>query len=260
MSFITPTLTNFTIAPRVIYRDTTFQLIDPSSNNTNPSAVFTFTSSNTNVASISERTVRIISTGETIITAIQAPSTGYTTGQIYTSFVVNPVITSFTITPKEWQDGSFNLQDPYSNSPGSFTFENLTPTIISVSNRIVTLKHAGRAQIKAIQAAAGVYPSEFIIATFDVLTSIVRIGTQNRIDLSWNIPTENGATIKNYFFYKEERHSTVSPAPSVSTLIGSTVATNSSYYSYALPVPYSTQVISATGLPTGIDVNNHQFC
>jgi len=255
MSLLTPTLTNFTIAPRVIYRDTTFQLIDPSSNNTNPSAVFTFTSSNRNVADISERTVRIISTGETTIGAIQTPTTGYTTGQIYTRLVVNPVITSFTITPKEWQDSSFNLQDPYSNSPGSFTFENLTPTIISVSNRIVTLKHAGRAQIKAIQAAAGVYPSDFIIATFDVLTSIVRIGTQNQIDLSWNIPTENGATIKNYFFYKEERHSTVSPAPSVSTIIGNTVGTNSSYYSHSLPVPYSTQVISANGSPAGIDLN-----
>ena len=255
MSLITPSLYDFTIAPRVIYRDISFILIDPSSNNTNPAAVFTFISSNTQVADISGRIVRIIGTGETKITAIQAATTGYTTGQIDASLIVNPVITSFIITPKEWQDGSFNLQDPYSNSTGSFTFESLTPTIISISNRVVILNRVGRAQIKATQAAVGVYPSNFIIATFEVLTSIARIGSQNRIDLSWNIPVENGATIKNYFFYKEERRSVVTPAPPISTIMETTVATNPSYYSYALPIPYSTQIIAASGLTTGIDVN-----
>jgi hypothetical protein len=255
MSLITPSLYNFTIAQRVIYRDISFILIDPSSNNTNPAAVFTFISSNTQVADISGRIVRIIGTGEAKITAIQAATTGYTTGQIDANFVVNPVITSFIITPKEWQDVSFNLQDPSSNSPGSFTFESLTPTIISISNRVVILKRVGRAQIKATQAAVGVYPSNFIIATFEVSTSIVRVGAQNRIDLSWNIPIENGATIKNYFFYKEERRSVVTPAPPVSTIMETTVATNPSYYSYALPIPYSTQIIAASGLTTGIDVN-----
>ena len=255
MSLITPSLYNFTIAPRVIYRDISFILIDPSSNNTNPAAVFTFISSNTQVADISGRIVRIIGTGEAKITAIQAATTGYTTGQIDANFVVNPVITSFIITPKEWQDGSFNLQDPSSNSPGSFTFESLTPTIISISNRVVILKRVGRAQIKATQSAVGVYPSNFIIATFEVSTSIVRVGAQNRIDLSWNIPIENGATIKNYFFYKEERRSVVTPAPPLTTIMETTVATNPSYYSYALPIPYSTQIIAASGLTTGIDVN-----
>ena len=255
MSLITPSLYDFTIAPRVIYRDISFILIDPSSNNTNPAAVFTFISGNTQVADVSGRIVRIIGTGEAKITAIQAATTGYTAGQIDAILVVNPVITSFTITQKEWRDGSFNLQDPISNSTGSFTFENLTPNIISISNRIVILNRVGRAQIKATQAAVGVYPSNFIIATFEVLTSIVRVGTQNRIDLSWNIPTENGATIKNYFFYKEERRSAITPAPPVSTIMESTTATNPSYYSYALPIPYSTQIIAASGLTTGIDVN-----
>jgi len=255
MSLITPSLYNFTIAPRVIYRDISFILIDPSSSNTNPAAVFTFTSSKPGVADISGRTVRIISTGETTITAIQAPTTGYTTAQIDATLVVDPVITSFAITPKEWRDGSFNVQDPTSNSLGLFTFETLTPNIISILNRVVTLHRVGRAQIKATQAAQGVYPSSFIIATFDVLTSIVRVGTQNQIDLSWNIPTENGATIKNYFFYTEERRSISSPAPPVSTIVETTVATNPSYYSYVLPIPYSTQIIAASGLTSGIDVN-----
>ena len=35
--------------------------------------------------------------------------------------------------------------------------------------------------------------------------SIIQIGTQNRIDLSWNSLINNGYTVKNYFFYVEER-------------------------------------------------------
>jgi len=257
----TPTLTNFTIAPRVFIKDASFQLIDPSSNNTNPAAVFTFTSSNRNVADISGRTVMIINSGQTTITATQAASTGYTTGQITAAFSVNvatPSIGKFTITPTpvEFQNGSFNLQDPSSDSSGSFSFESLTTDIITISNRTAIIKRVGRAQIKATQAATANYTSGYVIATFDVLTSIVRPGTQNQIDLSWNIPAENGATIKNYFFYKEERRAIISPAPTVSTMIESTVATNPSYYSYVMPVPYSTQVLSATvGAPTGIDIN-----
>lgn len=261
MSLITPTLSIFTVAPRNFIKDASFQLIDPSSNNTNPAAVFTFASSNRNVADISGRTVIIINSGQTTITATQAATTGYTTGQITAIFTVNvaaPSIGKFTITPTltEFQNGSFDLQDPSSNSSGSFRFESLTTDIVTISNRTAIINRVGRAQIKATQVAAGNYTSGFVIATFDVLTSIVIPGTQNRIDLSWNIPTENGATIKNYFFYKEERRATISPAPTVSTMIESTVATNPSYYSYVLPVPYSTQILSATvGAPTGIDVN-----
>jgi hypothetical protein len=259
MSSSPPTLSNFTIAPRVIIRDVSFSLIDPSSNNIDPTAVFTFTSSDTNVADISGRIVTIKQVGETTITATQTGTTGYTSGEISAVLTVNPVNDRFTIAPKEWGLGSFELQPPASNSPGLFTFESLTPSIISISNRIVTLKQVGFAQIKAIQAASGIYPASEAVASFDVLTSIVRPGNKNQLDLSWNIPTENGATIKNYFFYTEERSTTTVPAPPVSSILADSLAnppTNPSYYSYALPVPYSTQLISANGAATGIDINS----
>ena len=255
-----PTLSNFTIEPRVIIRDVSFSLTDPTSDNTNPAAVFTFTINNTDgatpVADISGRIVRILGVGTAIITATQAATVGYTTGEITAVLTVNPVINEYTISPKEWSLGSFELQDPSSNSPGSFTFENLTPLTISIFSRTVTLKTVGSAQIKVTQDASGIYPSSSIIASFDVLTSIVVVGTQNQIDLSWNIPTENGATIKNYFFYTEERTTDISPAPAVSSVIATRPAINSSYYSYTLPRPYSSQVLSSSGQPTGIDINS----
>lgn len=256
MSSSPPTLNNLTIPVCVIIRDVSFSLIDPSSNNTNPDAVFTFTSSDRTVADISGRTVLILKIGETVITATQAATTGYTTGEISAVLTVNPVIDRFTITPKEWGLGSFELQTPTSSSPGLFTFESLTPTIISISNRIVTLKQVGAAQIKAKQDTSGIYPASEVVASFDVLTSIVRPGNKNQLDLSWNIPRENGATIKNYFFYTDERSTAIIPAPPVSSVILSNPPINPSYYSYVLPVPFSTQVISANGQATGIDVNS----
>lgn len=259
MSLITPTLTNFSIAARTYGVDSSFQLTDPSSNNTNSDATFSFISSNPFVADISGlRTVIIRNAGEATITATQAATTGYTTAQITAVLTVNKattVIPNFIIPPKEIKDGSFNLIDPSSNNPTVIMYQVLTPTTISLFNRKITFLQVGRAQIRAFQDASTNYTASSAIATFDILSSIVRVGTQNRIDLSWNIPEENGATIKNYFFYTEERISPVTPGPPVSTVIETISPVNSSYYSYALPVPYSAKIISATGAFTGIDVN-----
>jgi len=259
MSLITPTLSNFSITARTYGVDSSFQLIDPSSNNINSAATFSFVSNNPFVADISGvRTVIIRNAGETTITATQAATTGYTTAQINTVFTVNKattVIPNFIISPKEIKDGSFNIVDPISNNPTVFMYQVLTPSTISLSNRTVTFLQVGRARIRVFQDASANYTAGSAITTFDILSSIIRVGTQNRIDLSWNIPQENGATIKNYFFYTEERISSVTPGPPVSTILETTSPINPSYYSYALPVPYSAKIISSTGAFTGIDVN-----
>ena len=173
------------------------------------------------------------------------------------------IITGFILPPREWSEGSFQITDPSSNNTESgFTYVNLTPTIIRLDNRTVTLLRTGAARIRVNQDASMNYTSGSAEATFDVLTSIVRPGVSNQLDLSWNIPTENGATIKNYFFYNEERRFVVDtassvpvPAPPVSTIVNTIPATNASYYSYALPFPYAARVLSSNGAATGIDVN-----
>ena len=153
------------------------------------------------------------------------------------------IITGFILSPRVWSEGSFQITDPSSNNTESgFTYVNLTPTIIRLDNRTVTLLRTGAARIRVNQDASMNYTSGSAEATFDVLTSIVRPGVSNQLDLSWNIPTENGATIKNYFFYNEERRFVVDtatpvPAPPVSTIVNTIPATNASYYSYALPFP-----------------------
>lgn len=257
-TIITPILTNFIVASRD-YGSVPFEIINPVSTNTNSAATFTFTSSNTAVADISGRTVTIISAGQTVITATQAATPGYSSATITANFTVNlatPTITGFAIAPKSFNDISFSLTAPSSNSQGAFTFRSLTTDVVSVSGLIATILRVGRARIEAIQFPATNYNSGSVIAEFDVLTSIVRVGVQNQIDLSWNIPIQNGATMKNYFFYVEERTATTVPAPPVSTMVATVSPTNGSYYSYALPTPYSAQILSAGGIPTGIDVNS----
>ena len=174
--------------------------------------------------------------------------------------ITTTVITGFILPPREWSEVSFQITDPSSNNTQSgFIYVNLTPSIINLDNRTVTLLRAGAARIRVNQDASTNYTSGSAEASFDVLTSIVRPGVSKQIDLSWNIPTENGATIKNYFFYNEERRftDTTIPAPPVSTIVGDggIPATNASYYSYDLPIPYSANVLSSSGLPTGIDIN-----
>ena len=258
MTTITPILTNFSVTPRV-YGSAPFQLSNPTSTNTNIAATFTFTSSNTAVATISGRTVTIISAGQTVITATQTATPGYSSASITANFTVNlatPTLSNFTIAPKSFADISFALSAPTSNSPGVFIFRSLTTDVVSVSGIIVTIRRVGLARIEAIQNPTTNYTSGSIITEFDILTNIVRVGVQNQIDLSWNIPIQNGATIKNYFFYTEERRSSIIPAPPISTVITSIAPVNISYYSYALPVPYSAQVLASDGSPTGIDINS----
>jgi hypothetical protein len=247
----TPVLTAFEVPPRTFGSVSTFELPIPSSPNT--VGAFTFTSSDTTVASISGRIVTILKSGTTLITATQAatPPT-YNSASISRSFTVNvaiPTLSGFTIPTKFFNDVSFTLTNPTSNSNGVFAFESLTPTTISINGRVATIKRVGPAIIRATQFPATNYATATIDASFNILTSIVRVGVQNQIDLSWNRPLENGATIKNYFFVVEERATASIDAPVI----------NRSYYSYALPVPYSEALLSSSGSATGLVINDTNY-
>lgn len=255
-----PVLSNFAVPPRA-YGSPPFDLTNPTSTNTSSISTYTFTTDNLgaeSVISINGRTVTILKSGNAIITATQSASFGFSTASISTLFTVNvatPTLSNFTIPQKSFSDISFSLTNPTSNSPGAVLFRSLTTDIVTVSGRIVTIKRVGRAKIEATKYPTTNYGSASITSEFDVLTSIVSVGLQNQIDLSWNRPIENGATIKNYFFYVEERLTTVYPAPLVSKIMETIPASSSYYYSYALPNPYYASVLSSSGLSTGIDIN-----
>jgi hypothetical protein len=80
-----PTLSNFSVAPRML-GDAPFTLTPPTSNS---SGAFTYTSSNTNVATISGNTVTILAGGTSTITAIQAASGSFASASITAVLTVN---------------------------------------------------------------------------------------------------------------------------------------------------------------------------
>ncbi|WPR71886.1 T9SS type A sorting domain-containing protein [Flavobacterium sp. NG2] len=74
----TPTITGFSV-PAKTTNDVSFDLVDPASNST---GTFSYSSSNSAVATISGRTVTIVGAGSSIITATQAASSPYIQGSV----------------------------------------------------------------------------------------------------------------------------------------------------------------------------------
>ena len=83
-----PTLTNFTI-PAKLSNDAPFTITAPTSNST---GAFTYTSSNTAVATVSGNTITIIGAGNSVITANQAAAAPYSAGSITATLVVTPAV------------------------------------------------------------------------------------------------------------------------------------------------------------------------
>ena len=116
-SLPTPTITNFTV-PNKILGDASFTLTAPTSNST---GAFTYTSSNTAVATISGSTVTIVGGGITIITATQAATGAYGSGTITANFVVSfPPPTTAASTPTVAADRVLSVfSDAYTNEGGA---------------------------------------------------------------------------------------------------------------------------------------------
>ena len=167
VSLVLPVLTNFSV-PTKTFLDASFTIIDPSSNSM---GAFTYTSSNTAVATIDGNVVTIIGAGNSIITADQATTTDYATGTITTTLVVNPatpVLTNFSVSAKTFLDASFSITDPSSNSTGAFTYTSSNTDVATIDGNVVTIVGVGSSIITATQASTANYTTETITATFVV--------------------------------------------------------------------------------------------
>ncbi|KDN55836.1 pectate lyase family protein [Flavobacterium seoulense] len=89
-TLVTPTIIDFSIANKIV-GDAPFTLSAPTSNSTGG---FTYTSSDTSVATISGNTVTIVGAGSSTITANQAASAGYTAGSISATLTVSAAVTN----------------------------------------------------------------------------------------------------------------------------------------------------------------------
>jgi uncharacterized delta-60 repeat protein len=145
-----PTLSDFPTIDKT-YGDVSFNLIDPTSNST---GTFTFSSSNTAVATISGRTVTIVGAGTTTITATQNTSNIFSGGTtINATLNVGkgyPTIEIIQI-EKHYGDAPFIL-NPNSNSTGTFTFVSSNTSSVTIDGNIATIVGIGSSQIIITQS------------------------------------------------------------------------------------------------------------
>ena len=167
----TPAFGDFVVANKT-YGAAAFLLTLPT---TTSSGAFTFTSSNTSVATVNSTTglVTVVAPGSTEIAATQAQTLTHTASSIRTTFVIQaaaPTFGSFTAPAKTFGDATFTISAPSSPSSGAFTFSssNIAVATINSSTGAVTITGAGSATITASQAASSPYAAQTANATLTV--------------------------------------------------------------------------------------------
>jgi hypothetical protein len=124
-----PTLSNFSVAPK-FFGDAPFVLTPPTSNS---AGAFTYSSSNTSVATISGNTVTIVGIGSSIITANQAAAGSFGAGSIAATLVVTtaPPPTAAPNPPtRNPADVKSFFSDAYTNVDGTIWFPNWGQTTV----------------------------------------------------------------------------------------------------------------------------------
>ncbi|WP_445454491.1 MopE-related protein [Flavobacterium sp. 25HG05S-40] len=112
------------------------------------------------------------------INGIKFEQSGGTPRQIYIDNVyffngtANPTITNFSIPTKSPGDTTFTITPPTSNSGGAWTYSSSDDTVGQIVNgNQIQVGTGGSCTITATQAAAGIYNSGSITATFNVLVT-----------------------------------------------------------------------------------------
>jgi hypothetical protein len=215
----TTTISSFTV-PIKTFGNTPFTITPPTSNS---NGSFTYSSSNTSVATISGNTITIVGAGTTTITASQAETTSYTSATLTTTFQVSkgtPSITGFSIPTKTYGDSSFTISDPSSNSTGTFSYSSSNTSVATISGNTITIVGPGTATITATQGDTSNFNSGTQTTTFQVekiTPSITNFSVPTRrFGTSPVIITPPTSTSNGTFSYS-------SSDTSVATVSGSTI-------------------------------------
>ena len=164
------TLSNFNNVNKT-FGDPLFDLLAPSSNS---NGLFSYTSSDPSVATVSGSTVTIVGakTEPIVITAFQASTNNYLEASISCSLTVNkavPVLSNFNSQTKMIYDDDFILDYPSSTSSGAFSYISSNPNVASVSGNFITINDGGNTTILAIQEATNNYESTSITCVITIL-------------------------------------------------------------------------------------------
>jgi hypothetical protein len=171
-----PTFGTFTVGSKLV-GDTDFTITPPSSNST---GAFTYSSSNTNVATIvNGNQIRVVGfTGTSTITANQAATASYSAGNTSATLTVTspnptPTLGTFTVGPKLSNDVNFTITPPTTNSSGTFSYTSSNSAVATIVNgNQIDVLTAGTTTITAIQSYDGSYTAGSTTATLTVTDPI----------------------------------------------------------------------------------------
>ena len=232
----TTTLSNFSVPTKTV-GDSPFQITAPTSNS---NGAFTYSSSNTAVATVSGTTITIVGSGSSTITASQAATANYTSKTITATLVVNtatPVLSNFSVPTKTFGESPFTITQPTSNnSTGAFTYSSSNTAVATVSGTTVTIVGAGSSIIVATQAATANYTSRTITATL-----VVNTATTSTFTLTDGTRQTTAATLGTL---------TVPSSIPISNIVSVSVGTDvTSIGDYAF---YSASSLTAITIPSGV--------
>jgi len=151
--------------------DAPFTLTNPTSSS---SGAFSYTSSDTSVATISGNTVTIQGIGSTTITVTQSSDGNYAAATATATLTVGLNSSSISLADidKFVDDPPFNITNPTSSSSGAFSYTSSDTSVATISGNTVTIQGLGTSTITVTQAAAGSYASATTTATLTVTKNL----------------------------------------------------------------------------------------
>uniref|UniRef100_UPI00404ADDB0 hypothetical protein n=2 Tax=Candidatus Planktophila sp. TaxID=2175601 RepID=UPI00404ADDB0 len=201
---ITPTISGFTALTAVV-GDPAITITAPTSNSTAP---WTYTSSNSNIATISGGTLAVVDSGTATITAKQAAGGNYLISEeISTTIKVykRPVIGALENKSVKFGIATLLLTLPTSDSDGSWTVESTDPLVVTVNGLNLEIKKVGKATITLKQSQTETYlaaeksfevvvdPATPVVGTLAAINKVFTATTSKLI-----APTSNSNGVWSY--------------------------------------------------------------
>jgi hypothetical protein len=171
----TPPLTGFPSVQKT-YGDADFELATPGTN-VNALGAFSYSSSNTAVATISGSTVRIVGAGKSTITVTQAETANYakaTTTAVLTVAKASPIVGTFAQMDVDFGIDDFEMTPPEVTINGApiagatFTYSFFESSVANAIGSKVRLTGAGFTSVKATLVATATYGSVEAYTTLNV--------------------------------------------------------------------------------------------
>ncbi|MEK6648147.1 MAG: hypothetical protein AABY37_02405 [Actinomycetota bacterium] len=209
---------------------------------TNSPGEWSFTSSNSKVATVAGSTLTLFSAGSSTITATQAASGVYTQRSRSTLLIVGPG----TPTLGEFADQtisitrqSFTLTPPTSTSNGSWTYISANPLIASITDNVVKFLDGGKVEIIATQSNTLNWKSASTRMTLTIVAIPAVIGTFG--DITLNKDSVGSITLIPPTSNSPGTWSFTSSNPQVATIYGRTLT----------PIAIGTSIITAIQAHSG---------